>query len=75
MSLHPMEHWCTSLVALIPPTDFEDDGVDALCPYCSMDLRVVLGRGDHLRCPLCGDSCVEESTQLCSLAARERRSM
>ena len=38
-----------------------DDGVDAMCPYCSMDLREVLGRGDHLRCPLCGDSCVEES--------------
>ena len=38
-----------------------DDGVDAMCPCCSMDLHEVLGRGDHLRCPLCGDSCVEES--------------
>ena len=38
-----------------------DDGVEAMCPYCSMDLRQVLGQGVHLRCPLCGDSCGEES--------------
>ena len=37
-----------------------DDGVEAMCPYCSMDLRAALGRGVHLQCPLCGDSCCED---------------
>ena len=38
-----------------------DVGVEAMCSYCSMDLREALGQGVQLQCPLCGDSCGEDS--------------
>ena len=33
--------------------DCVDDGVDAICPFCRMEVRDVLNGDPHVRCPLC----------------------
>ena len=38
---------------LFPHRDCVDDGVDAMCPFCRIDVRDVLNGGLHVRCPLC----------------------
>ena len=32
-----------------------DDGIDAMCPFCEIDLRDTLVHTGELRCPECGD--------------------
>ena len=50
-STRHMEHFpCCNFFA---HRDCVDDGVDALCPFCRMDVRDVLNGGPHVRCCLC----------------------
>ena len=44
---------CTSRVAIFSHRDCVDDGVDAICPFCRVDLRDLLEVDPEIQCPVC----------------------
>ena len=42
-------HGAFSVLQFLAHRDCVDDGVDAMCPFCRMDVRDVLNGGLHVR--------------------------